>query len=83
MKITWDFRTTDVLLALITAGAIPWFTWSTKTLFEVKQDIALIRSDIKNMSEKTYSKEPLLHGISVSGFFCNLPNRSQKLLLEN
>lgn len=57
MRIKWDIRTTDVLIAFITTAAIPWVTWSTNTLFQVKQDIALIKVQVQSMSSFSFFHE--------------------------
>lgn len=34
----------EAILAFLTIGAIPWTVWTTRTLFQLQEDIAVIRA---------------------------------------
>ena len=46
----------EAMIALLTFGAIPWTVWTTKTLFQLQEDIAVIKAI--STQQSTYNAIP-------------------------
>lgn len=58
----------EAILAFLTIGAVPWSVWTTKTLFQLQEDVAVIRAVMTQHAATNQDSAPLQSGRSMSSY---------------